>query len=113
MDAALERYIGAIPPQHKALFERLQRLILDAFPDVSPVISYGIPTYKLGRRRLFLAAWQHGVSIYGWGEDRDAGFAARHPELRSGKATIRVRPETAVDIPDAEFAELVRAALAG
>ena len=51
------------------------------------------------------------MSIYGWGADRDAGFSARHADLRTSKGTIRLRPQDAAAIPDEEFSDLVRAAL--
>jgi hypothetical protein len=78
---------------------------------VAVVLSYQIPTYKAGSRRLYLGAWKHGVSIYGWPQDRDAGFTARHPGLKTSKGTIQLRPEDAAGLPDDEFRDLVRAAL--
>ena len=110
-DQAVRDYINAITPEHRPLFDRLHRLILEAQPAATVVLSYKIPTYKVGARRLYVGAWQHGVSIYGWGQDRDGGFSARHPELRSGKATMRLRPEDAARITDDEFRDLARAAL--
>lgn len=106
-------YIEAIPEEHRPLFDRLHRLVLEVCPETDLVISYKIPTYKVGRRRLFLAAWRHGLSIYGWGEGRDGGFAARHPQLKSGRGTIQLRPQDAAGIPDDEFRDLVRAVLLG
>jgi hypothetical protein len=53
------------------------------------------------------------VSIYGWAQGHDGGFTARHPELRTSKGTIRLRPDRAADIPDGEFRDVVRAALDG
>ena len=55
-------------------------------------LSYGMAGYRVGRRRLNLGVWKHGVSVYGWRRDRDGGFVAKHPELSSGKGTIRIRP---------------------
>jgi uncharacterized protein YdhG (YjbR/CyaY superfamily) len=107
----VRNYIDAIAPEHRSLFDRLQRLILEAHPDAEVVLSYQIPTYKVGRRRLFVGVWRHGVSIYGWEPGRDAGFAARHPELKNGKGTIQLRPHDAADIPDGEFRDLAGAAL--
>ena len=104
-------YIDAIPSEHRPLFDRLHRLVLEARPDAAVVLSYQIPTYKVGRRRLFLGVWRHGVSVYGWQEGRDAGFSERHPELRTSKGTIRLRPADAAGIPDDEFRDLARAAL--
>jgi uncharacterized protein YdhG (YjbR/CyaY superfamily) len=112
MDDAVRDYVDAIPPEHRPLFDRLHRLILEVHPDASVVISYQIPTYKVGRNRVYLGVWKHGVSIYGWGQGRDAGFTARHPELITGRGTIRLRPDAAAGIADDELRDLVRAALA-
>ena len=113
MDDAVRNYIDAIAPEHRPLFDRLHGLVLEVHPDAAVVLSYQIPTYKVGGRRLFLGVWKHGVSIYGWQQGRDAGFAARHPELRTSKGTIQLRPDEAAAIPDDEFRDLVRAALDG
>ena len=111
MDQAFQSYVDAISPEYRPLFDRLHRLVLEAHPDAEPVISYQIPTYRVGRRSLYLGAWKHGLSIYGWQEGRDAGFSARHPELRTSKGTMQLRPEQAADIPDEEFRQLAKAAL--
>ena len=107
----MQAYIDGIAPEFRPLFERLHGLVVSARGDVSVVLSYQMPTYKVGKRRLHLAVWKHGISIYGSQPDRDAGFTARHPELTSGKATIRLRPEDAAAIPDAELVDLVRGVL--
>ena len=104
-------YIDAVPPGHRALFDRLHRLILAVHPDAAVVLSYQIPTYKVGHRRLYVGVWKHGLSLYGWQRGRDAGFTSRHPALTTGKGTIQLRPEDAASIPDAELRDLVRAAL--
>ena len=113
MDDAVRDYIDAIAPEHRPLFDRLHRLVLEAHPDAAVVLSYQIPTYKVGRRRLFVGVWKHGVSIYGWQQGRDAGFTARHPELKTSRGTIQLRPHDAAGIPDEELRDLVRAALDG
>lgn len=111
MDDAVRNYIDAIAPEHRPLFDRLHGLVLETHPDAAVVLSYGIPTYKVGRRRLFVGAWKHGLSIYGWDEGQDAGFIARHPDLKRSKGTIHLRPADAAGIDDAELRDLVRAAL--
>jgi uncharacterized protein YdhG (YjbR/CyaY superfamily) len=113
MEDAVRAYIDAIAAEHRPLFDRLHRLVLEAHPDAAVVLSYQMPTYRVGRRRLFLGVWKHGVSIYGWAQGHDGGFIARHPELKTSKGTIRLRPDQAADIADDELRELVRAALDG
>jgi hypothetical protein len=111
VDDAVSAYINDIPAAHRPLFDRLHGLILEAYPDVAVGLSYKMPTYKLGRQRLFVGAWKHGVSVYGWDEGRDAGFVARHPGLKTSTGTIRLRPEDAAGIGDDELRDLVHAAL--
>jgi uncharacterized protein YdhG (YjbR/CyaY superfamily) len=111
VDENVQDYIDGIAPAHRPLFDRLQRLIFEAHPDAVVVISYKMPTYKLGRRRLYVGTWKHGVSLYGWKQGGDAGFSSRHPMLMSGKGTVRLRPEDAASIPDDEFRDLASAAL--
>jgi len=107
----VQRYIDGIAPEHRPLFDRLHRLILAAHPDAAVVLSYQIPTYKVGSRRLYVGAWKHGVSIYGWPQGREAGFTSRHPASKTSKGTIQLRPEDAAGISDEELGGLVRAAL--
>ena len=111
MDEAVRTYVDGIDPAHRPLFDRIHQLILAAHPEAAVVLSYQMPTYKVGRRRLCVGAWQHGISIYGWRKDRDGGFTARHPELRTSKGTIRLRPQDAAAIADDELLSLVGPAL--
>ena len=110
MDEAVRRYIDGIAA-HRSLFDRLHRLILAVHPDAEVVLSYKIPTYKVGDRRLYVGAWKHGLSIYGWQPGRDDAFSSRHPDLVTSKGTLRLRPEDAAAISDDEFSELIRATL--
>jgi uncharacterized protein YdhG (YjbR/CyaY superfamily) len=109
-DEAVRRYVGEMDSECRPVFDRLHRLIAAACPDAELVLSYGMPTYRIGRRRLNVGVWQHGLSLY-VSPNRDGGFSARHPELASGKGTIKLTPADAARIPDAEFQDLVRAAL--
>lgn len=110
MDQRVRDYIDGIDPAYRPLFDRLQGLILRVRPEAEVVIGYQMPSYKADGRRLYLGVWRHGVSVYGWREGADGGFVARHPALRTGKGTIRLRPEEAEKISDAEFMKLFRAA---
>jgi hypothetical protein len=111
MDQAVADYVAVIPSEYRALFDRLHQLILDACPDANLVLSYKMPTYGVGSRRLHLGVWKHGVSIYGWKREWDGGFTARHPHLQASTGTIRLRPEDAAVISDDEIRGLARSAL--
>ncbi len=111
VDEAVREYIDRIDARHRPLFDRVHELILAGYPQAALVISYRMPTYRVGSRRLYLGVWQHGISLYGWPQGQDGGFTDRHPDLRSSKGTIRIRPQDAAGITDEELAALVRAAL--
>lgn len=111
MDEAVRNYIDGIDAANRPLFDRVHGLILGAYPDAATGISYHIPTYRVGRRRLYVGTWKHGVSIYGWPQGSEADFVARHPALKTSKGTIRLRPQDAAEVPDEELLGLVHAAL--
>jgi len=112
VNADVQAYLEQAAPEHQALFGRLRSVVLDVAPDAVEKISYSMPTYVVGRRKLSLGLWTHGLSLYGWGENRDGGFLAAHPELRTSKGTIQIRPDQAEAIDDDELRALVRAVLA-
>jgi uncharacterized protein YdhG (YjbR/CyaY superfamily) len=111
MDQAVTDYIAAIPTGHRPLFDRMDRLVREVCPDVELTLSYKMPTYTFGRRRLHVGAWAHGVSIYGWKGSGDGGLTTHHPELRTSTGTIQLRPEVAAGITDDELRALVRQVL--
>jgi uncharacterized protein YdhG (YjbR/CyaY superfamily) len=108
---AVRSFIASIPPEHRPFFDRLQHLVEDRHPEAALVLSYGMPTYNVGKRRLYVGVWKHGLSIYGWKQGREAAFTSKHPETRSSKGTIRLRPADSVGISDEELDGLIRAAL--
>jgi uncharacterized protein YdhG (YjbR/CyaY superfamily) len=111
VDPAVQAYIDAIDPAHRPLFDRVHAIIGGAAPAAELVLSYGMPTYRAGPRRLYVGVWKHGLSLYGWGEGGDAGFVDRHPELKHAKGTIRLTPDAAAAVDDAELEALARAVL--
>lgn len=111
IDGAVQTYIDAIPTEHRPLFDRLHKLVLGLYPEANVLISYRMPTYKVGKGRLHIGTWNHGVSLYGWKKDGADAFLARHPDLKTSTGTIRLRPEDAAGLTDAELGELVHSAL--
>ena len=111
MEPDVQRYLAAVPPEHRALFDRVRRLVLDVHPQAECVLSYKMPTFVVGDRRLHVGVWKHGLSLYGWESGRDGGFAARHPELDSGKGTLKLPLSTAGELTDDELLGVLRGAL--
>jgi uncharacterized protein YdhG (YjbR/CyaY superfamily) len=111
VDEGVADYIGALSPLQRSLFDRLHAIVLAEHPGAEVLLSYGMPAYRVGKRRLNIGVWKRGVSVYGWRGDNDGGFVARHPTLSSGKGTIRIRPQDAEGISDEELRALLGEAL--
>lgn len=111
MDDAVRTYVDSIVPAVRPLFDRIDGLILGAFPAAEVIISYDMPTYVVGDRRLHLAAWKGWVSLYGWDADHDGGLVARFPKASSGRGTFKITPKDAAGIGDDELVALIRGAL--
>jgi uncharacterized protein YdhG (YjbR/CyaY superfamily) len=111
MDAAVRAYVDGIASDTRPLFDRIHRLIVGEFPDVEVGISYQMPVFRRAVRSLNVGAWKHGVSIYGSSDEAASSILERHPELSSGKGTLRITHAVGDDIRDEELVELVRAAL--
>ena len=111
MDDAVRDYLEAISPTQRPTFDRLHRLIVETFPQADVVLSYQMPTYVVGDRRLHVGAWKNWVALYGLDRQTDGGLVDRHPELMAGRGTIQLRPKVAATISDDEFRAMVSAAL--
>ncbi len=117
MDA--HEYVAAVPETHRALFERVDRLLREGRDDLETDLSYGILRYRrpgparARRPALYLGVWKHGVSLYGWSTDRDGGFGERHPDLLGGRGTLKLTQARAGEVPDEDLRALFAAALDG
>ena len=60
MPPEVQACIDGISPGHRLLFERLHRLILTAHPGAQVTLSYQMPAYKAGNRRLYAGAANMG-----------------------------------------------------
>lgn len=104
-------YIDAMEAKQRPLFDRVHRLVMEVQPDAQIVLSYKMPTYVSGTRRLHVGVWKHGLSFYGWQHGHDGGLAARRPHLTNGKGTLRLPVSEAADISDEELRAFISAVL--
>jgi len=111
MNSDVRSYVEAMPAEHRKLFDRIHNVVSEIHPDASLVLSYKMPTFKIGKRRLYVGAWKHGISIYGWQQGREAAFTSEHPGMKTSKGTIQLRPQDSPAVSNAELQSLVRAAL--
>jgi uncharacterized protein YdhG (YjbR/CyaY superfamily) len=109
MDEAVRRYVDAIPAEQRSLFDRLQSLILDLYPDAEVVISYQVPTYKARGGRVSLGLWKDGVSLYTTDPRHIEPFKTKHPRVKTGKASLNFK--LADELPEQDVREVVERAM--
>jgi uncharacterized protein YdhG (YjbR/CyaY superfamily) len=61
----VDQYIAAQAPEARARLRELRATIRAAVPDAVEVISYGMPTYRLGRQRVHFGAAKRHCALYG------------------------------------------------
>ena len=68
----VQAYVDAIAPEHRPLWDRVDGLAHGLHPDVELIITYDMPTYVVGERRLPVGVWKHGLSLYGVHEGNES-----------------------------------------
>jgi uncharacterized protein YdhG (YjbR/CyaY superfamily) len=109
MDEAVQSYIDTIPEEQRPLFDRLQELILELYPDAEIVISYQVPTYKARGGRVSLGLWKDGVSLYTTDPQHIEAFKSRHPKVKTGKASLNFK--VADDLPEQDLRQVIERAI--
>ena len=107
----VQTYLDGIAAEHRPMWDRVERLVRALHPEVELRITYDMPTFVVGEHRLPVGVWKHGLSLYGLSESNDAGFSARHPELCSGRGTVKLPSTRADDISDDELKATLEAVL--
>ena len=93
------------------MWDRVEGIARQLHPGVELRITYGMPTFVVGDRHLPVGVWKHGLSLYGLDESNDGGFIARHPELSTGRGTVKLPTGRADDFSDDELKATLRAVL--
>ncbi len=88
---AVRTYLRAVTDERRALFDRLESMILELYPEAEAGIAYGVPTYWAKSGRVGLGFWSQGVSFYPYGGSYLDEFRARHPSIQTGKGTINFK----------------------
>jgi uncharacterized protein YdhG (YjbR/CyaY superfamily) len=86
----VNEYIAAQPEAARSILKRVRAAIRSAVPKADEVISYKIPTYKLGRAPvLYFAGWKQHYSLYPATPDVIAAFKDELTAYEVRKGTIR------------------------
>jgi uncharacterized protein YdhG (YjbR/CyaY superfamily) len=86
----VDEYIEAQPKEVRGVLASVRSTIRKALPEAEEVISYKMPTYKVGGESvLHFAAWKAHYSIYAATEGVVAAFQGELERYEIQKGTIR------------------------
>ena len=86
---SVDEYIGAQPKAVQSVLRRVRSAIRKAIPNADELLSYGMPTYKLGKARvLYFAAWRAHYALYGATSDLLKALKAELARYKVEKGTI-------------------------
>jgi uncharacterized protein YdhG (YjbR/CyaY superfamily) len=105
MDApsSVDDYIASQPEQTRHRLQELRAAVQEAAPEATEVISYGMPTYRLGGQRVHFGAARRHCALYGVPVE---AFAEQLQGYRTSRGTVQF----SLDRPIPE--ELVRTLVA-
>jgi uncharacterized protein YdhG (YjbR/CyaY superfamily) len=107
-DPRIDEYLAALPADQRDALQLLRAQIARAAPSAVETISYGMPTFKLGRHFLVsLAGWKEHCSLY----PLTGTFLAAHADELDGfgrtKGSVHFTP--ARPLPQGVVDELIKA----
>ncbi len=105
--ADVEAYLARLPAPQRAALETLRARILKAAPGAVEVISYGMPTFKLGRGLVAMAAFKSHLSLFPMSNAVMDELADEVAPWKTSKGTLQFTPET--PLPAGLVAKLVKA----
>lgn len=95
----VDAYIAGFPGTTGERLAAIRAMVLAEAPDVTELISYGMPTYRLNGTLLHLAAFTKHIGLYAaWPDDAD--LQQRCAAYASGKGTLQFphRKELPLDL---------------
>ena len=104
--ATVDDYIAAQPQLAQAHLRELRAAVQAALPGAAETVSYGMPTYRLGRARVHFGAAKNHCALYGAIPD---GMTDEVKGYETAKGTIRFPLDQ--PIPSDLVSKLVQARL--
>ena len=89
MTHTIDDYIGLQPPPVQVKLQAIRSLLRSLAPAATEKISYGIPTFALGKNVFHFAAFKSHIGLYP-GSAAIVAFAADLARYKTSKGTIQI-----------------------
>jgi uncharacterized protein YdhG (YjbR/CyaY superfamily) len=100
MNDGVENYLSALPEGRRQLLGSILELALTRYPKATLSMRYKMPTVDCGAGWVAVASQKHYVSLYTCGAAHLEGFKAKHPNIKTGKGCINLKPDAPAPLDD-------------
>lgn len=109
--STIDEYLTGVPPEQRAVLEKLRRAVHAAAPGAEEYIGYGLAGFKhSGRPLVYFGAWEKHCALYAASPKTQEQFADELKGFEVSKGTIRFTVEKA--LPLALVRKIVKARVA-
>lgn len=84
----VDEYIANFPEATQAILEKIRKIITSVAPTAEEKISYGIPTYHVGKRVIHFGGYDMHIGLYP-GAAGVAAFMDQLSGFETSKGTVR------------------------
>ena len=85
---SIDEYIGRFPEETQQLLQKIRLTIRKAAPKAEESISYGMPTFRLGRNRVYFAGFRNHIGFYPIPSGIEA-FKKELSKYKQGKGSVQ------------------------
>ena len=89
VSAEVDAFLAGVPERARPTLEILRRTIRALVPDADEVISYGVPTFKVGRPLVAYGATKNHCALYVMSPDVIAAHERELASYDTSKGTVR------------------------
>lgn len=107
--AEIQAYLEKVPNNRRERLTNLHAMVIAACPDVEVSMKHNMPSYERQGKWLAFGNLSSYISFYVSDSESIKDFVARHPEIKSGKATLNFTD--GVEIPESDVQLVARKAL--
>lgn len=84
----VDDYIAQFPASTQKILQQVRKTIQKAAPKAEEVISYGMPTYKMGKVIVHFAGYENHIGVYATPEAHTE-FATQLKNYKQGKGSVQ------------------------
>ena len=85
---SIDEYIERFPEETQQLLQEMRLMIRKAAPKAEESISYGMPTFRLGRNRVYFAGFRNHIGFYPIPSGIEA-FKKELSKYKQGKGSVQ------------------------